>query len=306
MIFIDYMTISLSSHISRTVLTTFEVLLIFARILPTHYRNTCKDAIFSNGVTERVTQYGISVSKQYGTGSDIGWLYSIQLSGDYLHAIERDVNMIKQILSQFENYRLSRLDLARDVCILIEEWQNYYHFAFISGKNVVGTNDARTVYYGARTSQFYTRVYNKTAQDKKHYPATDGHIIIRFEVEIKRIRNEQVLEHAFDSDFMNRLFLQRVRTTALSDDTNMIKKYFDYDDVEFEKITTVKRVVGNLEKTVIYILNTFGHYFIAGFHNPAVHEKLKNGDVQNNVKVKKILTVLDSILSNDERGENEK
>jgi len=135
MIFIDYMTISLSSHISGIALTTFEVLMLFARILPTHYRNTCKDAIFSNGVTERVTQYGISVSKQYGTGSDKGWLYSIQLSGDYFHAIERDVNKVKQILSEFQNYRLSRLDLARDCQILIETWQDYYFTAFISEVN---------------------------------------------------------------------------------------------------------------------------------------------------------------------------
>jgi len=298
MIFIDYLTVSLAEHNSKLDLMTLDVLGIFAQPLPTQYKNTCREVMIANGPSNKTSQYGITVFKQYGSGLDNGWKYVVHLSGDYFHAIERDVTKIIHILSQFESYRIARLDLARDVCILLEEWQNYYINAFNSGKNVVGIDDARTVYYGKRTSQFFTRVYNKTAQDPIYYPAHNGYIIVRFEIEIKRIRGEQVFEHAFNLEYTNKLFLQRVRTTAKADETKFITNYFDNDD-EIIKIKTVKRVVGNLENTVMYVLDAYRDYIIALLNNEAMQENFMKDDVHNNTKAMKILSVLNSVQPNN-------
>lgn len=157
-------------HISKNMAYTSDILTEFAAILPDLYKHTCREMLFSEGKTMRVMQYGITVSKQYGTAQLRGWEYSVQLSGDYWSAIERDSDAVLKILSGFTTWRVSRVDLACDVCVLLEDWREYYKAAFEAGEySINGMLDARTVYYGSRQSQFYTRVYNKTANDPKHY-----------------------------------------------------------------------------------------------------------------------------------------
>ncbi len=145
---IDYLTISIAKNKSKFYLTTYDVLCEFAQILPDLYKQTCKDPICSRGTTDRITQYGITVQKQYGTASQRGWKYNVQLSGAFWKAIDYDYNPVKNILDTFTAYRISRLDLATDVCVPIKQWQKYYKTAFKTGLYTLnGKQEARTIYY---------------------------------------------------------------------------------------------------------------------------------------------------------------
>lgn len=250
----------------------------------------------------RVSQYGITVSKQYGTAYLRGWEYSVQLSGDYWHAIERNKNAVLKILSGFSVWRVSRLDLAWDVCVPLEDWRQYYKAAFDAGDYTInGMMDARTVYYGSRVSQFYTRVYNKTAEDMKHYPAPDGFAQIRFEVEIHRVRGELVLSRSFDSEFTDRLFLQRVNCIIEKDSSGFIARYFASDGAG-EKIKTVERVLGNLEDTIDYVFDAYAPYIAAVMNSQLVADRY-SGIEDLNEKGQKILAVLDSELDTNKQKE---
>ncbi len=293
---IDYLTVSLGTHTSKEMAYTSDMITEFASILPDLYKRTCRDMLSSEGKTMRVTQYGITVSKQYGTAQLHGWEYSVQLSGDYWHAIERDRGAILKILSGFTAWRVSRLDLASDVCIAMEDWREYYKAAFEAGKYTInGMLDARTVYYGSRHSQFYTRVYNKTANDPKHYPAPDGFMQIRFEIEIHRVRGELVLDNTFDPEFTHQIFLQRVHRSAENDSSGFIEKYFASVDAG-EKIKTVRRTIGNLENSIDYVFNAYAPYIGAVMNSQLVADRYAGIEVLNE-KGEKILAVLDSDLS---------
>ncbi len=291
---IDYLTVSLGRFKSESVTTTGEVLNTFAAILPELYKATCREMRCGDGLTMRVSQYGISVSQQYGTALAHGWLYSVQLSGDYWQAIERNRGAVEGVLSGFTVWRVSRLDLACDVCVPLEEWREYCKVAFTAGYSLNGMLDARTVYYGSRKSQFYTRIYNKTAEDGKHYPAPEGFVQIRFEVEVHRVKGELILAHAFDSDFTDRLFLFRAQYSAKNDSTGFIGRYFAAADAG-EKIKTVKRVLGNLESTTDYIFNAYAPYISATLHSQLVASRYKDIEVLDK-KGKKVLAILDSEL----------
>ena len=288
---IDYLTVSLAKNKSKFYLTTYDVLCEFGSILPDLYKQTCKDAICSNGTTQRVTQYGITVSKQYGTASQRGWKYNIQLSGAFWKAIDYDYNSVKNILDTFTAYRISRLDLAKDVCVPIKQWQKYYKSAFKRKECTLnGKEDARTVYYGSRKSQFYTRVYNKTADDPLNYPAPENKVIIRFEIEIHRVRGDLVLDYAFDEDFTNRIFQQRLNIIARKDNSNFIEKYFKLDFM-ITRIRTVRPTLGNIEKSVEYVFDAYKPYILAGLKSEAFINKYK--DLKElPKKAQKILTVL--------------
>lgn len=288
---IDYLTVSLAKNKSKFYLTTYDVLCEFGSILPDLYKQTCKDAICSNGTTQRVTQYGITVSKQYGTASQRGWKYNIQLSGAFWKAIDYDYNSVKNILDTFTAYRISRLDLAKDVCVPIKQWQKYYKSAFKRKECTLnGKEDARTVYYGSRKSQFYTRVYNKTAEDSLNYPAPENKVIIRFEIEIHRVRGDLVLDYAFDEDFTNRIFQQRLNIIARKDNSNFIEKYFKLDFM-ITRIRTVRPTLGNIEKSVEYVFDAYKPYILAGLKSEAFINKYK--DLKElPKKAQKILTVL--------------
>lgn len=238
---IDYLTVSLAKNKDKFYLTTYDVLCEFAQILPDLYKQTCKDPICSKGTTDRITQYGITVQKQYGTASQRGWKYNVQLSGAFWRAIDYDFKDVQNILNNHSDYRISRLDLATDVCVPLNQWQKYYKSAFKTGLYTLnGKEDSRTVYYGSRKSQFYTRVYNKTAYDPLHYSAPENQVIIRFEIEIHRIRGDLVLDNAFDEEFTNRIFEQRVKVIIKKDSSNFINKYFLVNK-NSTKIKTVKR-----------------------------------------------------------------
>ncbi len=145
---IDYLTVSLAKNKSKFYLSTYDVLCEFGKLLPDLYKQTCKDPICSKGTTDRITQYGITVQKQYGTASQRGWKYNVQLSGTFWKAIDYDYNPVKNILDTFTAYRISRLDLADDVCVPIKQWRNYYKKAFKTGLYTLnGKEDSRTVYY---------------------------------------------------------------------------------------------------------------------------------------------------------------
>ena len=141
---------------------------------------------------------GISVSKQYGTAKSMGWKYSVQLSGEYWHALDYKFNDVEKILNNHTEYRISRLDLKKDVCVPLKQWRRYYSFAFKRKDCTLnGKEDARTVYYGSRQSQFYSRVYNKTADDPLNYPAPENKVIIRAEIEIHRIKRRSSFRPRF-------------------------------------------------------------------------------------------------------------
>ncbi len=292
MAIIDYLTVSLGAHISKNLASTSDLLTEFASILPDLYKNTCKEMLCSDGKTMRVSQYGITVSRQYGTAQAHGWEYTVQLAGDYWHAIERDRGAVLKILSGFSAWRVSRLDLASDACVSIDDWRKYYKAAFNANDyNIIGMSDARTVYYGSRKSQFFTRIYNKTAEDGKHYPAADGFVQIRFEVETHRIKGELVLDHTFDNEFTDLLFLQRVHRSTENDSSGFIEKYYAAD--AGEKIRTVKRTLGNLEDTIDYVFDAYAPYIAAVMHSQLVADRYV-GIEDLNDKGKKILAVLDS------------
>lgn len=288
---IDYLTVSLAKNKSKFYLTTYDVLCEFGSILPDLYKQTCKDAICSNGTTQRVTQYGITVSKQYGTASQRGWKYNVQLSSAFWKAIDYDYNSVKNILDTFTAYRISRLDLAKDVCVPIKQWQKYYKSAFKRKECTLnGKEDARTVYYGSRKSQFYTRVYNKTAENPLNYPAPENKVIIRFEIEIHRVRGDLVLDYAFNEDFTNRIFQQRLNIIAKKDNSNFIEKYFK-PDFMITRIRTVRPTLGNIEKSVEYVFDAYKPYILAGLKSEAFINKYK--DLKElPKKAQKILTVL--------------
>ena len=145
---IDYLTVSIAKNKSIFYLTTYDVLCEFAKILPDLYKQTCKDPICSRGTTDRITQYGITVQKQYGTASQRGWKYNVQLSGAFWRAIDYDFKDVQNILNNHSDYRISRLDLATDVCVPLNQWQKYYKSAFKRKECTLnGKQEARTVYY---------------------------------------------------------------------------------------------------------------------------------------------------------------
>ena len=295
MAFIDYMTVSLSAYNGRQVLSTSDVLQEFAVILPDLYKRTCKEMMSSGESTMRVSQYGISACMQYGTARRHGWVYSVQLSGEYWHAIERNHAAVRGILERFADWRLSRLDLAYDVCVPLEDWQKYYKAAFEAGEYTINGNyDARTVYYGSRKSQFFTRIYNKTAADPKHYPAPDGFVVVRYEIEIHRVRGDLVLNSAFEPEFTDRLFLQRVQRSVSNDSSVFIEKYFSATQTG-EKIKTVKRVLGNFENTVNYVFEAYAPYISAVMNSELVDDRYSGIEVLNE-KGKKVLAILDNGL----------
>lgn len=288
---IDYLTLSLGQLKDDNTAPTNTILSTFAAILPQSYRETCKGMICSNGRSQRVNQYGINVSLQYGKATK-KWMYSVQLSGVYFEAIKCNREAIIKILDDFMSWRVARLDLQETVLVPIEDWREYYKAAFSAGDYALnGVQDSRTVYYGSRKSQFYTRIYNKTAADPAHFPAPAGKVQIRFEIEIKRVSGDLILDKAFlDPVFADRLFIQRVRHTTANDGTGLLAKYFDSGEA-VEKIETVERVVGDFESTVDYIFRTYEPYILAGLKSKSIKKKLKGK--ASDPKVKKILAVLD-------------
>lgn len=291
MAIIDYLTVSLGHYKKNIEASTEDILHIFAGALPDTYKNTCRDLICSEGKSMRVSQCGICVSLQYGSALLYGWVYSVQISGDYWQAIEYKRESVLDILERFTGWRVSRLDLARNACVPLKDWCDYYKAVFEIGDYTInGASDARTIYYGSRKSQFYTRIYNKTAEDGKHFPAPVGSVQIRFEIEIKYIRGELILEPAFlDSKFADNLFIQRVRHIAENDVAGFIKRYFDSGD-NIDRVETVKRVVGDFERTVDFVFRTYAPYISAGLKSEATKNKFKD---LNDTKVKKILAVLE-------------
>lgn len=196
------------------------------------------------------------------------------------------------MLQQFQSWQISRMDLARDVCVSIVDWQNYYKGAFNANEySIYGKEDSRTVYYGSRKSQIYTRVYNKSANDPEYYPAPKDMTQIRLEIEIHKVRGELILEKAFkDPEFAKQLFLQRVRHIIPKDATGFINQYFNNDNA-IEKIKTVGRVAGDFKSTVDYVIRTYGPYLEAAIKSEKIKAKYKND--YNNPKTKKILAVLE-------------
>jgi hypothetical protein len=290
---IDYLTVSITGHQSNQILSAMDVLYEFAELLPELYRKTCKDMITGGIKTMRISQYGIAVSEQYGTAKERGWELSVQLSGEYWEAIGRDLEAVLKILSGFKDWRVSRLDLACDVCVPLEDWRKYYKGAFEAGKYVIyGKEDSRTVEYGSRKSQFFTRVYNKTAEDGEHYPAPDGYMQARYEIEIKRVTGEKVLMHAFEPVYTDSLFIQRVLLSIEHDSTGFIQKYFATADAG-TKIQTVQRKIGNLESTTNYVFTNYSPYIGAAFHSELIANRY-SGIEKLGEKGEKILAILDS------------
>jgi hypothetical protein len=289
---IDYLTVSLGKHSSHGKIPTGDVLKLFASILPKTYKNTCRDMLNAGGRTKRVVQYGICVALQYGTAISRGWLYSVQLSAEYWHTVEHNRKAVLNILGGFEDWRVSRLDLEKTVLVLLDDFQEFCISAFEKGCFMTGANNARTVTFGSRKAQFYTRIYNKTANDPKHYPAPDGMAQVRLEVEIHRVSGELILEPAFlNPEFAEKLYVQRVRRTAENDCTGFIGNYFDSDE-SFGKIKTVKRTVGNLESTVEYVFKAYKSYIQAGLRSENI-KKLLGDDDSFGRKAEKILAVLE-------------
>ncbi len=98
---------------------------------------------------------GITVGKQYGTAKSMGWRYTVQLAGEYWHALDYKFNDVEKILNNHTEYRISRLDLKKDVCVPLKQWRRYYSFAFKRKDCTLnGKEDARTVYYGADKVNF--------------------------------------------------------------------------------------------------------------------------------------------------------
>lgn len=79
----------------------------------------------------------------------------MQLAGEYWHALDYKFNDVEKILNNHTEYRISRLDLKKDVCVPLKQWRRYYSFAFKRKDCTLnGKEDARTVYYGADKVNF--------------------------------------------------------------------------------------------------------------------------------------------------------
>jgi hypothetical protein len=290
---IDYLTVSLAEYKLDTDATTTDILSLFASILTDTYKNTCRDMVGTLGKSERVSQYGITVSKQYGTATKKDWVYSVSLSGEYWQAIYYTQGRVLDFLQLFQAWQISRLDLFCNVQVPLSRWRKYTKSAFNSGHSVTGKGDAMTVYYNSRLSQFFVRVYNKSAESPKYHPAPDGQVIVRYEVEIKRVRGEVILKNIFkDTEVANKIFIQRVRKDAENDTTGFIRRYFDSND-EFEKVKTVGRIVGNLEDTVEYVFKAYRPYIMAGLQSEATKKQLEIDRVCP--KVQRVLAVLTAL-----------
>lgn len=298
MIKIDYLTISLGVHINEWFDSTEQILGVFAEVLPKQYKLTSRDMVCSGGKSQRVSQFGICVMLQYGSAISQGWAYCVQLSGQYWEAINRNHKAVLDVLQLFKSWQISRLDLACDVCVPIVDWQHYYKGAFEANEYALnGKADSRTVYYGSRKSQIYTRVYNKSANDPEHYPAPKGMTQVRLEIEIHKVRGELILEKAFkDPDFANQLFLQRVRHIIPKDSTGFINQYFN-NNTKFGKVKTVGRVTGDFKSTVDYVVKTYGPYLEAAIKSEKIRAKYK--DDYKNPKTRKILAVLEGTSSEE-------
>jgi DNA relaxase NicK len=298
MIKIDYLSLSLGTPINGWFDTTEQIHRVFAEILPKQYKATCRDMVCSGGRSQRVNQYGICVMLQYGSAISQGWMFCVQLSGQYWEAINREHNAVLLLLNQFKSWQMSRLDLACDVCVPTVDWQGFYKGAFNANEYAMqGKADARTIYYGSRKSQIYTRVYNKSANDPEHYPAPKGMTQIRLEIEIHKVRGELILEKAFrNPEFANKLFLQRVRHIIPKDATGFINQYFNNEST-VEKVKTVGRVSGDFKSTVDYVIKTYGHYIEAAMKSEKIKAKYK--DNYNSPKTRKILAVLEGTSSEE-------
>ena len=290
----DYLTLSLGEYEKKPKATTADVHELFASVLPEVFKKTSRDMVSREGSSQYVSQYGISVRLQYGTGIERGWIYSIQLSGVYWELISHDINIVLEIISKFSNWQISRLDLQMTALVQLADYMMFCKSAFERGCFVTGAEDSRTIYYGNRkSSQFYTRIYNKTAVDPKHYPAPDGMLMVRVEIEIHRITGEQILEQSFlDTEYAGKIFLQRLRKIAHQDETGFLKQYFDNEN-SFPKIRTVKRVIGDLEKSVDYVFNAYAPYIEAGLNSILLKSKNEN-NAEMTSKGKKILAVLEA------------
>jgi hypothetical protein len=300
---IDYITVSLGLLKADYEALPREVLQLFVNILPGTYKDTCADARCYGGQTMRASQCGITVSRQYGSALRCGWLYSIQLSGAFWSAIQYDREAVKDVLGKFADWRISRLDLQRTVLVPVEEYRDFCKQEFEMGNFIIGAGDALTTTFGSRLSQFYARVYNKSAQDAKHFPAQGENVYVRLEFEIHRVKGELVLEKAFENPtFADRLYIQRVRRIAEKDGAGFLRKYYD-SGVTFAKIRTVQRTVGDLEGTVEFVLKNYAPYIEAALKSKKMHDlyKLKG---QCSTKAKKILTVLEHSRG-DKKGREE-
>jgi len=301
---IDYLTLSLGQFKPDIESSTTAILSVFTEKLPKIYKQTCRDIICSDGRIRRVSQYGVVVSLQYGKAKKAGYMYSVNLGGTYLEAIERDREAIIKILNDFMFYRIARLDIAHDVCVPLSDWREFYNNAFKSGNYLIHSAvDSCTVYYGSRKSQFFTRVYNKSATDPINYPVQNGNVQIRIELEIKRVGGECILESAFlNNEFSDNLFLQHIRQISKSDSSGFICKYID-NQKEFDRIKTVKRVLGDLERTVDFVFNNFEDYLVAATESKEFKRMIKNKNKYGkSLKTKKILAVLNEKLK--EKSEN--
>jgi hypothetical protein len=290
----DYTTFSLGEYEKNPNATTADVLELFASVLPETFKNTSRDIVSKEGSSRFVSQYGISVRLQYGTGIERGWIYSVQLSGVFWELISHEINTVLEIICNFMDWQISRLDLQVTALVPLAEYMMFCKSAFERGCFVTGAEESRTIYYGNRkSSQFYTRIYNKTAVEPKHYPAPEGMVMVRVESEIHRITGEQILEQSFlDTEYAEKIFLQRLRKIAHQDDTGFLTQYFD-NEKSFPKIRTVKRVIGDLEKTVDYVFKAYAPYIEAGLNSKLVKSKMEN-NADMTSKGKKILAVLDA------------
>jgi len=291
----DYTTFSLSEYEKIPKATTADVLELFASVLPDTFKNTSRDIISKEGSSQFVAQYGcICVRLQYGTGVERGWIYSVQLSSIYFEIIKHDIAIILNILSNFSDWQISRLDLQKTVLVPLSEYKLFCKTAFERGCYVTGAEDSRTIYYGNRkSSQFFMRIYNKTAQDPMQYPAPDRMVQVRAEIEIHRISGELILEQSFlNIEFAERIFLQRLRKIAQDDNTGFLKLFFD-NGKSFPKIQTVERKIGDLEKSVEYVFKAYAPYIEAGLNSTLLKSK-NESNAEMTSKGKKILAVLDA------------
>lgn len=145
--------------------------------------------------------FGSPYGLYYKTLNSYGNASMCQVSGVGCRKFELTLPVLRDAYSS----HFSRLDFAFDVIMTRSEWREFVKRAFSESIDserqakvfrLSGTGEAMTIYIGARQSERFFRIYNKTLEDPEYVfqydgqeiPLSEDECVIRYEVEFHRFR----------------------------------------------------------------------------------------------------------------------
>lgn len=186
--------------------------------------------------------------------------HCVQISGVGCTKFERTLPYLRKAAPN----HISRIDFAFDVVLTHDQWKEYIKYAFSSSLDsdrkqrkfsLTGSGLDMTIYIGARRSERFFRIYNKTLQDPNYVyydesgePVTlsNNEYVIRYEVEFHRfrrtLRGEKVLidpTWMFDSyysDSSAAVCSEVLKYWSLYGDACLLPP--DFENIELECLST--------------------------------------------------------------------